>query len=134
MSATAAKSSPLNETIRRVEKWETSDVEQLLQAVSGVLVRRKLQTLPSRESELLLQINEAAFSPESAKRYKALRKKLQSETITEVEHSDLLLLSQKQEKHNVERLRCLIELAQIRNLSLDDLMEQLGLTTVASYA
>lgn len=130
MSVAEIKSSSLNETMRRVEKWETPDVEQLLREVSGVLVRRKLQTLPTRESELLLQINQATFSPESAKRYKALRKKLQSETITEEEHSNLLVLSQKQEQHNVERLRCLIELAQIRNVSLDDVMKQLGLTTL----
>ncbi|MFN0215151.1 MAG: hypothetical protein ACKVT2_12920 [Saprospiraceae bacterium] len=134
MNVAEIKSSPLNETIRRVEKWETSDVEQLLKEVSGVLVRRKMRTLPTRESDLLLQINQSAFSPESANLYKTLRNKLQSETITKDEHSNLLVLSQTQEQHNIERLRCLIELAQIRNISLDDLMRQLGVTTVASYA
>ena len=134
MSASAAKPSPLNETIRRVEKWETSDVEQLLREVSGVLVRRKMQTLPSRESELLLLINQPAFAAGTTARYKQLYKKVQSETITEEEHSEWMALLNQQEHHNVERLKCLIELAQIRNISLDEVMKQLGVTSVASYA
>ena len=134
MSVAGINLSPLNETLRRIEKWETLEVEQLLREVAGVLVRRKLHTLPSRESELLLKINQPAFSADAAKRYKALYKKLKSEIITDEEHSELLVLMQKQEQQNVERLRCLIELAHLRNVSLDDLMGQLGIQTVASYA
>lgn len=126
-------SSPLNETIQRVEKWETHDVEQLLREIAAVLMRRKLQTLPSRESELLLQINQPALSSELAKRYDDIYKKLQLETISEVEHAELLELSAKQEKNNIQRLRCLVELAQIRNISLDRLMSQLGIETVAGH-
>lgn len=134
MNATETNLGPVAETIRRVEKWDTTDVEQLLQAVSGVLVRRRMKTLPSRESELLLQINQPAFSPELAKRYKELYEKLRSETMAEAEHVELMGLLQKQEQHNVERLRCLIELAQIRNESLDDVMRQLGIVSIASHA
>jgi len=134
MSAVGIRFNPLHETLQRVEKWETPDVEILLREVAGVLTRRKMHTLPLRESELLLQINQPAFSPEVGRRYKTLYGKLQSETIAESEHSDLLTLIQQQEAHNVKRLKNLIELAQIRNITLDNLMEQLGIETVASYA
>ncbi len=134
MSTAETNPGPVAETIRHIEKWETSDVEQLLQAVSRVLVRRRIKTLPSRESELLWQINQPAFAPDSARRYKELYEKLRSETIAEAEHTELMVLIQKQEQHNVERLRCLVELAQIRNESLDSLMHQLGIVSIASYA
>lgn len=133
MSVAGINLSPLSETIQRVEKWETPDLEQLLREVSGVLMRRKMRTLPSRESELLLQINQPAFSPVLKNRYDNLYDKLSAEIITDEEHSELLALVQKQEQHNVERLRCLIELAQIRNLPLDDLMAQLGIQTLAVH-
>jgi len=134
MNSVGINFSPLDETIQLVEKWETSEVEILLQEIAAVLMRRKLHTLPARESELLLQINQPAFSPELAKRYAALYEKLQIETITQDEKGELLVLSEKQEQHNIQRLRCLIELAQIRSISLDRLMAQLGIEMIAAYA
>jgi|GEM_PF-2735126 len=38
MSVAGINLSPLNETLRRVEKWETAEVEQLLREIAGVLV------------------------------------------------------------------------------------------------
>jgi uncharacterized protein YjaZ len=123
-----------NATIQNVALWETPAVEQLLKEVSDVLIRRKLLVLPTREGELIQQINLPAFSTEQTKQFESLQNKLESSTITETEHTNLLDLIQKQEAHNVERLRCLIELSQIRKISLDDLMLKMGIQMVSSYA
>jgi hypothetical protein len=123
-----------NATVQNVALWETPAVEQLLREVSDVLVRRKLLVLPTRESELIQQINLPVFSMEQSKQYESLQNNLESGIITETEHTNLIDLIQKQEAHNVERLRCLIELSQIRKISLDDLMNKMGIQMVSSYA
>ncbi len=59
-------------------------------------------------------------------RYKELAQKLVDEEITEQEHEEMLLLIQKNEAWAVERLQFLIELSHLRNRSLPEVMEQLG--------
>jgi hypothetical protein len=61
-------------------------------------------------------------------RYHILRAKRQNDSITSDEISDYTYINQQIETANVARLRTLIELAKIRKVSLDELMNQLGLT------
>lgn len=57
-------------------------------------------------------------------RYETLSQKLHEETITPTEHKELLEIIETQK---VEQLRRLIELSQLRNVSLDSLMNKLNL-------
>ena len=56
---------------------------------------------------------------------------MQNETIAEDEYNELMILSEESEGMDVERLKNLLELSQLRNVSLDKLMQQLGLTPSA---
>ena len=60
-------------------------------------------------------------------RYEYLLTKNRAETITEIEHKELLKVIEKVETKNAERLEYLIKLSGIRNISLDTLMKQLHL-------
>jgi hypothetical protein len=61
------------------------------------------------------------------KRYDELNDKLHEESITPEERAELLSLIDRIELADAERLQCLIELAQLRQISVETLMEQLGL-------
>jgi len=61
------------------------------------------------------------------KRYNFLIKKRNNETLTDEEYQELLELTTYMENLGVKRLEYLLELAKLRNLSLDEIVEQLQL-------
>lgn len=78
----------------------------------------------SAELELLQKINQALPS-ELQKQYNGLSAKMRSQTITAEEHQDLLKLIDVVEQADGDRLQYLIQLSQLRNISLAELMKQL---------
>jgi hypothetical protein len=80
------------------------------------------------ETELLARIHLNSRLPETAqRRFNRLRRKLEEETITEVELRDLQGLTSRLEWMSVERLEAVIELARLRGTDVDTLMRELGL-------
>jgi hypothetical protein len=122
------------EVLDGVAKLDTPDLEKFLAEVAHLLVQRKAKTIPEREALLLLKINQRLLEPETLEKYSNLYQKLQEETITEKEHENLLKLIQKREEKAVERMSYLVELAQLRKVSLKDLMKQLGMDSLADAA
>ena len=88
----------------------------------------KTKALLKREATLLQEI-ETTISIETWERYHILRNKRQTETITDIESTEYATINQQIEAANVKRLASIIELAKIRKISLDDLMQDLGLIT-----
>ncbi len=82
--------------------------------------------LSAKESMLLRQINEGV-PPQLQKRAAALRRKQLQTRLTRAEQQERETLIQQMEQLDVERLQRLAELARRRNISLPDLMQQLGL-------
>lgn len=78
------------------------------------------------ESEMLQQINQG-FSAQTWQRYHELIARRQAEILTSEEHAELISLSDQIEKANARRLGYLIELAQLRQVTLETVMEQLGI-------
>lgn len=109
-----------------IAQLDISELAKFQEQVTHLLAQRKAPHLSRQESEYLLKINEG-FSAEFYTQYNALQEKLQEETLSPEEHQTLLQLNDKLEAKNVERMQYLIELAQLRSVSLDDLMQQLGL-------
>jgi len=60
-------------------------------------------------------------------RYQALAKKRDAESLTPSEYQELLRLSDRVERFEVQRLEALTQLAQLRGLSLKSLIKALGL-------
>jgi hypothetical protein len=123
----------LDQLLNGVSQLETTDLEQFVGQVSSLLAQRKAPSLPHRETELLELINQGL--PENIQsRYDELQTKLHHETITPEEHQELLSLIDPVEQVTVDRLRSLIELSQLRQVSLDELMTQLGIHHPPVYA
>ena len=55
------------------------------------------------------------------------KKKIEVENISDTEYQELLTLVDKEEKIRNKRFEYLLELAQLRNISLSELMNNLGL-------
>jgi hypothetical protein len=116
----------LDQLLSGVSQLETTDLEQFVNQVNCLLAQRRAPSLPHRETELLEQINQGL--PENLQqRYDVLQIKLQDEVITPEEHQELLSLIDTVEQASADRLRSLIELSQLREVSLDNLMGQLGI-------
>lgn len=83
-------------------------------------------TVSKREAELLQKVN-LNIPTQTWDLYLQLKAKRQSKTATEAELSDLQAITEQVEIANAQRIAVLAELAQIRNVSIRVLMEQLGL-------
>lgn len=89
-------------------------------------VQTKVPRLSKKETELFLIINQS-LPAEQQQRIEALTEKMEFESITNDEQAELLRLTDAMESGQVKRLRAVAELAKVRNVSLGEMMRQLGL-------
>ncbi len=122
----------LDEFVGGVSQLDTPEIEHLLTEISLVLAQRKVSSLPARESELLQRIG-GGLPDDVQQRYDMLQQKLLAAEITPGEHQEFLELIDVVEQADAERLSHLIELAQLRQVSLDKLMDQLGVYPPPAY-
>lgn len=94
--------------------------------LNGATIKKEAPHFSRKESELLLQIGRE-FPPEQRQRIENLTDKMEFESITDEEHSELLRLTDLLEADRVERLKAVVELAKYRKVSVDEVMEQLGM-------
>lgn len=74
----------------------------------------------------MLQAISHGISLNVQQRYVELHAKLLDETLSEEEHNELLSLVEIIEKADADRLKHLLDLAQLRSTTLDALMDQLA--------
>ncbi len=113
-----------DEVLSGIASLETSAMEQFIDRALALKAQRRAPSLPKHEAELLQKINQG-LPVAARKRYAELNNELNEETITPREHRELLQLIEHIELADAERLKHLIELAAIRNISVDKLMSQL---------
>lgn len=107
------------------------DFENLFKRLAILRVQRS--TVPSidkSEAELLEQINRG-FGSEKWERLQFLDWKMETSGLNEKEASESLQLAEDYESHMVQRLQILIKLAALRNVSLEEVMEQLNIRPYA---
>lgn len=119
----------LDELITAANELNEADLDRLFQQVMALRMQRKAQVLPPDEAKLLEQINRGV-PVELRAQYEVLRAKREAETLTEEEYENLVELSQRIEQFGAERLKALVNLAQLRQVSLDELMDSLGIPSV----
>ncbi len=88
---------------------------------------KNAKQLKSREARLIAELKEFTLSPEKEKKYRKLLKKFHAEKINSEEYEQLLAFNTELEALNVERIKCLGEIAQIRQKSLSETVEELGI-------
>lgn len=104
----------LNAVVRMPEK----DFERFL---------KNAKQIKERETKLINKLEDFDLSPEKRKVYRQLLKKFRAEKISPEEHQKLIALTDELENLNVERVKCLIEIAKIRNSTLDEVIKDLNI-------
>lgn len=103
-----------------------AELERFVARLFALKARQEAPSLTPGESELLMKINQG-LPVEVQQRYDSLIRKRRRHKLTRAEHRELLALTQQIERHDVERLKRLSDLARLRGLSLPDLMQALGI-------
>ena len=116
----------LHTVLDGVAQLELPELERFASDVNSLVARRKAPFLARREAQLLQKINRG-IPPAARQRYAELNSKLLDETLSQAEHEELLHLVDAIEQADADRLKYLLELAQLRSTTLDALMDQLGI-------
>jgi hypothetical protein len=105
------------------------ELERFVAKLFALKAREETPNLSAEETKLLLKINHD-LPPAARNRMNELIDRRQAGLITPAELEELIRLTDQSEEIGVERLKCLIELAALRNTTLDELMQQLGIKPV----
>ena len=116
----------VDELVKAAEQLPQTDLENLTAQVLTLKARRAAPELLKNEAALLRNVNRGM--PEALQnRYRELIASRRAEILTESEHAELLHLTNQVEKYDTERLKYLTELANIRKISLTELLDELGI-------
>lgn len=110
--------------LHAIEQLSPRDLERLRKRILAVRAGRRASALPRKESRLLSKINQP-FAGQL--RYDELIAKRRTDALSQIEYAELLALTQQNEAFAVQHVRSLSELASLRQITLTDLMQQLGI-------
>lgn len=103
------------------DRYILNALQEYLQAMP-----RPQASLSKAEADLLEQIN-IGLSADRWEEYHGLIAKRRAEALTEAEQATLIAISDQIEQANVQRVRALIALAEMRGTDLSALMQELGI-------
>ncbi|MFT5195138.1 MAG: hypothetical protein ACI9EW_003105 [Cellvibrionaceae bacterium] len=116
----------LKDLLDGVQKLDSTTLESFADQVMLLRAQRRSSSIPQKETDLLKRINVGLSAPMGA-RLAELRAKKESSSLTEDENSEYLQIAYQVEELDVQRLEALSELAQIRDVTVRELMTQLSL-------
>ena len=126
MSTAQSQALSPDDLLRAVDRLDESQLRPFVAQLLYRTARRLAPVLERRESELLEAINRG-LPAESEERYRELIAKRQAEALTPATLEELKRLTDQAEKLQAERIAHLVSLAQLRAVSLADLMTELGI-------
>jgi hypothetical protein len=125
--------SPFQHLLRNFSDMSLNEIESFIGELNALAARKRAADVQKRDKFLLRKINEAVLPEPKLQRYIFLQEKMEVETISEIEYAELLSLVTEEEKIRNKRFQFLLELSQLRDVTLLDLMMQLGLN-MPNYA
>ncbi len=117
--------------LRDVDRMPVAELERFLKDLNALLRRKKTQDKTLRERQLLYKINNTVLNTVQTERYQILVEKLEFDTMSDAEHTEFDILANHEEKLRNQRVKYMIELAQLRAVTLPQVMESLGLIPLA---
>jgi hypothetical protein len=98
----------------------------------SVRIRRDYPDMSTNEAALIQKINKG-LGKVQAHRFELLRQKHENSTISDAERQELSRLLERVEKLNTNRLKHLSALASLRNVSVRELMQKMGIAPNLSH-
>ena len=126
MATAAGQGQTAQEIFSAIERLDSEEAEKLVRRVLQLQAHRKAPHLSARQAELLQEVYRVKRSGFQL-RFDELNAKRREFTLTPEEYAELLELTDESERFTVRRLEALVELAQLRRLTLPVLMKRLGL-------
>lgn len=115
---------------RAIEQLEGEELDRLVNRVLALRARRHKERIEDTEAGLRERVS-CRLPSEVQQRYEELIDKRNLETLTDDEYGELLQLGDRAEAADVERVSALMELARLRQISLDQLRRDLGLSATS---
>jgi hypothetical protein len=106
------------------------DLERFISELNALVIQKRVTDKGKQDKALLLKINQAILPEQTMEQYVSLQEKMEDGNISDAEYQDLLIIVTKEEKIRNKRVQYLIELSQLRGITLPVLMNDLGLNTV----
>jgi hypothetical protein len=117
----------VSDILDSASQLEAEDFDRLFKKMAILHAQRSgMATMPEEEAALILRINKG-FSATRFERLHFLNWKSETASLSEKEEAELLRLATAFENYTVRRLQLLVKLADLRKVSLDDLLVQLEL-------
>jgi hypothetical protein len=112
--------------LNAIAQMPQSELETFIGQVLKLRAQRQAPSLNTAESELLLKINQG-IPAALQHRFNELVAKRQALMLSEAEHAELMQLGDRIEQLDAERIEHLAALAKIRQRSLTEIMQDLGI-------
>ena len=125
MDTSSSQLSP-EQIISAASHLSLPELKHVLDSILALQAERNAPRLHALESALFLRINQG-LPEELRERIATLREKREENAITDTEYEELTQLTDRAEELHAERMAALVELAQLRGISLPVLMDQLGI-------
>ena len=119
--------------LQNFSEMPLKELEGFINALNALAIRKRAADIGNRDKFLVRKINQTVLPEPVMERYAFLQEKMEVENLPDVEYKELLTFVDKEEKIRNKRFQYLIELSQLRNISLNELMNTLGLN-VSHYA
>jgi hypothetical protein len=121
----------LNSLLEGLKQLNARELDEVVRQSALLRAQQVVPSLPQAEAALLLKINAGVVPADLRMRWAELDGRYQQGTLTADEREEHLQLLDQIELLNAERLGYLVQLAQLRQLDLDDLMAQLDFKPLA---
>ncbi len=108
------------------ERLDNRSLDTLITNIISLRVQRSTPKIQEEEALLLKKINKS-LSSEQIERFQNLNDKRIEKGLLANENAELLVLLDKKERLNASRLKYITTLARIRNISVRELIKQLGI-------
>ncbi|MFQ5633168.1 MAG: STAS/SEC14 domain-containing protein [bacterium] len=115
-----------NELVKAVKQMSLKELDRFVPQIIALLAERKAPYASAAESKLLMKINKG-LPPKLKKKLDRLVAKRKAGTLKTDEQKELISLMHEVEEAQVRRIEALTGLAKLRGVSLDSLMDQLGI-------
>lgn len=112
--------------LEAITQLDTSSLHGFTNEVIKIFLGRIPNQEQEKEWSLIYQIY-TLVPPNVQARYDELTPKLENSTLTDDERQEFLALNEQMEFYSAERLQLLMDLAKVRKVSVQEVMQQLGL-------
>ena len=113
--------------LSRIAHLGIKELEEFAADLNQLIAGKKSSDRQKQEKKLLEQLNEYVLTSEEIKKLQDLSVKIEEHTITEAERNEHLALALREEKLRNERVKIMLQIAEIRGCELVDVMKDLGL-------